>query len=422
MRRPVIGILVMVMVLVLVSGAAALAARPKVTIATYSNPRYEIMRDVLVPKWQAKHPDIELEVIIFPDFWNKMLILMGTEMAPDIIDTAGTYLFGHVIRNGAVDLAPYLAKDDYLSENLFWPGPWNEVRWPQPDGAGIYGLPYDTVGSMLWYNPTILANAGVNSPTAAWNLDTLRTAARKITQDQNGDGVIDIWGMVVDLTHLVFDPLVKAYGGNVLMPDRKSSGLDSPEAAAATRFLADLVLQDRAAAFGGSYFLDSKAGFQIHGSHYINNVRAKPELHWDVAPMPRGPVTWNAYGGSNMWEVVRRPNQDMAAIMTIMRELITLETLEAFWTSYAVPYSLPSVRALASQMRRPSQIQQVLMESVAFMTDADWSPDWATWQTAKRTALTPVMTGEKSVMDGLLEAKHQIDLILDAAYEIGTDN
>ncbi len=409
-------VLLFLLVLVGLSVMEGMAAKPKVTISTYSNPRFEIMRDVLLPKWQKAHPDIELEVMSYPDFWNKMLVLMGSDLAPDIIDTAGTYLFGHVVRSGAVDLTPYLPRERSLSSSNFYNVAWNEVRWPQPDGNGIFALPYDTVGTMLWYNQDLLASSAVNPPTPAWTWNDLRAASRKVAKDTNGDGINDVYGLSVGTTHVLFDPLVKSFGGYVLKPDRKSSGLDSPQAAEALRFLADMVLQDRTAGIGAS-FANGKAAFQIEGSYFINTVGRVEGLNWGVTTVPAGPVARNAYGGSNMWEVIRRPGQDMNAIMTMLPELLSMETLEAFWSSYLVPYSLPSWRPAASRLK-PSRLQQVLLDSLQYMTDADWSPDWAQWQTAKRGGIDPVLRGERSVQDGLLAAKQAIDIVLNNAYGV----
>lgn len=102
---------------------AASSRAATVTVATYSMERYEIMRDVLLPRWQAKYPHIEIEVQMYPGFFDRMIVVMGTEQAPDIIDTAGTYLFGHVIRGGAVDLAPFIERDTELAPEDFWAGP-----------------------------------------------------------------------------------------------------------------------------------------------------------------------------------------------------------------------------------------------------------------------------------------------------------
>lgn len=406
--------LTVALLVISLAGLACAAPKTTVTIATYSQPRYEILRDSLIPKWQAAHKDIDIQIVNYPDFWNKLLVLMSTDQAPDIVDTAGTYVFGHVIRGGAVNLAPLLEKDPALSKDSFWPGPWNEVRWPQPDGQGIYGLPWDTVGVVLWYNNELLRNAGVNAPTSSWTWFDLRAAAKKIARDIDGDGQNDLWGVGAASNHELFDPLVKSFGGMILNPDRKSAGIDSPQAIQATQFLTDMIQEDRSALIGAS-LVGGNVGFHITGTYAIQHVGRVEGLDWGVAPMPKGPVAHNTYGGSNMFEVMYRPGQDLQAVWTILKLLLTQETIEAFWTSYQAPYSIPSVRSVAARTKM-NDIQQILAQSVGFMSDADWSPDWAIWQAAKRSGIDPVLRGERSAAEGVMRAAQEINKVLNQAY------
>jgi multiple sugar transport system substrate-binding protein len=415
--RTRVGVFLTAWLVVSLAVPTCVAAKATVTIATYSQPRFEILRDRLIPKWEAKHPDIGIEIANYPDFWNKLLVLMSTDQAPDIVDTAGTYIFGHVVRGGAVDLGPLLDKDATLRKESFWPGPFNEVRWPQPDGKGVYGLPYDTVGSVLWYSNELLRNAGVNPPSASWTWADLRLAARKIARDTDGDGQNDIWGLSVGASYEIFDSLVKSFGGRILQPDRRSAAIDSPQAIQATQFLADMALEDRSAVVGGS-LAGANLGFQIGGSWLINTFARVEGLDFGTAMVPRGPVTHDIYGGSNMFEVMRRPGQDLQAVWAVLRELLTQETIEAFWTSYQAPYSIPSVRSVAARVKMNS-IQQTLAQSVGYMSDADSSPDWAIWQNAKRAGIEPVLRGQRSAAEGVLRAAEEINKVFGNVY--GTD-
>lgn len=393
---------------------AASSRAATVTVATYSMERYEIMRDVLLPRWQAKYPHIEIEVQMYPGFFDRMIVVMGTEQAPDIIDTAGTYLFGHVIRGGAVDLAPFIERDTELAPEDFWAGPWNEVRWPQPDGSGIYGLPYDIVGTVMYYNKSLLSSAGVPFPDEAWSWFDVRDAARKVARDLNGDRVNEIWGFNLNLGHTVYDLIVKSFGGRILSEDRRRAAINSPEAAAATQFFVDLILQDRSAAIGPAFHAGN-VGISVDGSYYVRTIGPVEDIDWGVTLTPKGPVRRVVYGGSNVWEVMRRPGQDMEAVLTILKELLSQETIEAFWTSYHSPYSLPGTRRVTGAIDL-TPMQQLLAQSVEFMEDGEWSPDWAVWQAAKRQEITPATTGERSVAEALLRAQQEIDKVLANAY------
>lgn len=401
--------------LVFVLGCYGLAAaQSTVTVATYAVDRYEIMRDVLLPQWQEKYPDIDIEVQLYPGFFDRMLVVMGTEHAPDIIDTAGTYLFGHVVRGGAVDLSPYIERDPELSPDDFWEGPWNEARWPQPDGASIFALPYDTVGTVLWYNKSLLSSAGVAFPDEEWTWFDVRDASRKIARDRDGDGVNDIWGFNPNVGHTSYDLIVKSFGGQILSPDRRRAAINSEKAAEATQFMADFLLQDGTAAIGPA-FTQGNVGLSVDGTYSIRNVAAVEGLEWGATLTPKGPERRVAYGGSNMWEVMKRPGQDMDAVWTVLKELLSKETIVAFWTSYLEPYSLPGTSRVASEVHL-TELQLLLVESIPYMEDANWSPDWAVWQAAKRAEITPVMNGTVSVEEALMRAEQAINNVLDQAY------
>lgn len=400
--------------LFMTAGVHKAAAQSKVTVATYSADRYEIMKNGLLPTWQAKYPDIEIDVQMYPGFFDKMLVVMGTDQAPDIIDTAGTYLFGHVVRGGAVDLSPYIERDPDLGPDDFWPGPWNETRWPQPEGSSIYALPYDTVGTVLWYNKSLLSSAGVPFPDETWSWQDVRDASRKIAKDPDGDGVNEVWGFNPNVAHTVYDLIVKSFGGQILTPDRRSAGINSPQAAAATQFMADMLLQDGSASIGPA-FHQGNVGLTVDGTYSIRNVGTADGLDWGVTLTPKGPERRVAYGGSNVWEVMKRPDQDMEAVWTVLKELLAQETMVAFWSSYSAPYSLPGTRRVAGAVDL-AEMQQILAQSVEFMEDGDWSPDWAVWQAAKRAEINPIMSGERSVAEGLARADQEINKVLESAY------
>ncbi len=178
-----------------------------------------------------------------------------------------------------------------------------------------------------------------------------------------------------------------------------------------------MVLEDRSARTGLSV-VNGDVGFHVGGTFLIQHVGRVEGLDWGVCPVPKGPVAHNTYGGSNMFEVMVRPGQDLQAVWRILKLLLTQETIEAFWASYSAPYSIPSVRSVAARIRM-NEIQQVLAQSVGFMSDADWSPDWAIWQTGKRAGIDPVLRGERSAAEGVLRAAEEINKVLDLAYGIG---
>jgi multiple sugar transport system substrate-binding protein len=399
------------------AGAAVQAAKPKVVIGTYSEPRYKIMTEMLMPEWRKDYPDIEIEVHMYPDFFNKLLVLIATDAAPDIVDTAGTFLFGHVVRDGAVDLAPYIEADPTFRADDFFPHTWEEVRYPHFEGKGIYALPYDWVGALMYYNISHFDRRGVPHPGPNWTWQDLREHAKKLVYDENGDGIVDVWGTVVDSTHLIFDPAVRSYGGAMLNPDRTAAAFDSPQAAQALELLTAIVLEDGSAPRPGvtARFEAGKSAITIMGSWEATKFPDPAGFDWATQIAPGGPVTRDIYGGSNSWEVMRRPSQDMDAVWTVLKELVSLRTVRAFTTDVA--RELPSRRSYVSKWPQ-TQLIQTLAASSAYMRNADFSVDWTPWQVAKRNEINPVLSGARSIAEGLARAAQAVNNILDAAYRL----
>ena len=266
---------------------------------------------------------------------------------------------------------------------------------------------------MLWYDKSLVAGAGIAFPDDTWSWDDLHAAAMRISRDANGDGVNDIWGMRTDLDYPLFDTLVKSYGGLVLTPDRRSAAINSAAAAEATRFLRTTI--ESGAASPAAAVADGSAAFQVGGSWLTSRLASIDGLDWGVAITPKGPAARSVYGGSNQWEVVYRPSQDLNAVWTILKELVGREAMEAYWSSYNLAYGLPAVRSVAEEISM-NEVQQVLIASVPFMHDADTSPDWAEWQAAKRNEIMPALLGERSVEESLARAALAIDVILANAF------
>lgn len=390
------------------------SAKSTVTIWTYSQPRYNAMTQQLLAGWQKKYPDLDIKVEMIPgtgELLNKLAVVMGTDAAPDIVDTAGTLLFSQVVHGGAVDLAPYIQKDPD-TKNWF-PHLWDEVRYPFGTGKGLYALPYEFVGAVLLYNKDMFDESGLAYPTENWTWDNLRAAARRLARDTNADGAVDVWGYTAYTEHIRFDPMVRSFGGEILSEDRKSAAINSPAAEKALQLYVDMIQKDRSTTVQASagLFLQGKSAMALAGSWELRN--APPQgLNYGIEIVPKGPVSRSIYGGANVWEVIKRPKQDMDAVWKMLKELTSAETVKAF----ANQASLPAVRTHLDKWDR-TPLTAVLAKSAPYMKDGLWTPDWSLWQAAKNTELVPVLQGTVPVKEGLQRAADAMNKVLAQAFQ-----
>lgn len=412
-RTALVILAIAALVSVLAPGALAQSEKTTVTIATYSPLRYDVLVNELLPQWEKEYPHIHIDIQMYPDFWNKLITMMATDAAPDIVDTAGTQLFAHVVRGGAVDLSRYINGDPSFNKDDFFPHVWEETRYPHGTGEGLYAVPYNVVGSIMYYNMDHFDRSGVAYPTADWTWEILRENARKLV-DRDADGVTRVWGTGLNATHQIFDALVKAYGGQVLNEGRSEAMLDSPEAAAALEFMVSMIHEDRSAPPPNvaATFASGQTAIHIMGSWDSANFPSQDQMRWGAQIVPAGPVQRNIYGGSNSWEVMRRPGQDLDLVWTVVKELVSPRTMQAF--TAVAPRELPARRSALEGWPR-TELLDILAESTQWMQDADFSVDWGTWQTAKRNEINPVLMGDRSVQEGLERATHMINVVLEHA-------
>jgi multiple sugar transport system substrate-binding protein len=138
----------------------------------------------------------------------------------------------------------FLPLDDYVArdaEEMQWEDFLPAMRdWGLVDGVQL-GVPFRAGTQMLYYRTDLLEAAGVEVPTT---LEELIAAAKALTQDTDGDGNTDIYGLVQRgkaPTELAHDWLTSFYaaGGDFLTEDGLC-GFDSPAGVQATTEWTDL--------------------------------------------------------------------------------------------------------------------------------------------------------------------------------------
>jgi len=177
MKRSVLSALVLALVFCLAT-AGAVSAATKVTLWTFI-PQHARFFDVMAEKWNAQHPDrqIELESSVLPydDMHNKLQIALQSGVgAPDICDIEisrfPNFLMGVPQLLPLNDyFAPYL--DDIVPSRL---GIYSK-------GANMYGAPTHVGATVAFYFVELLESAGIDyRQIKTW--DDFAEAGRKLKQ------------------------------------------------------------------------------------------------------------------------------------------------------------------------------------------------------------------------------------------------
>jgi len=166
----------------------------------------------IVAKWNEEHPDIQVEYI--QGDWNSIHDYMLTSFesgdVPDIFHYESPSIIDWANRGYLADLTDLIPEE--MKQDIV-PAAWDTVR--HTDGK-IYGIPFLWECLVTFYNVDAFEEAGITPPTAEdpWTWEEMMEAARKLTKDEDGDGVPERYGAAWGLKSPVNRMLNLALGFN----------------------------------------------------------------------------------------------------------------------------------------------------------------------------------------------------------------
>lgn len=229
--------------------------------------------------------EIELELIPWDNYAEKYATAISAGEGPDI-GYMYAEMFPQFIEMGAVeDLTSYLSDEDY--ENYLY------IDSAKMMG-GIYGLPIEAANpGVLFYNKDILEKLG-EQPPKTWD-DFIRIC-EKSTQDTDGDGKIDQWGLAQGWGSKTFGslnwnwyPYLWQSGGDIYNEDLKTVKFNDEAGLEAAEFLVKLkdyipedALSKNTSEMIESVFGPGDAAFTIMLSSTAKYVfdESFPDLNW----------------------------------------------------------------------------------------------------------------------------------------------
>ncbi len=261
-------------------------------------------QEVVIPDFEAKHPNIKinLTIVTWDDFDTKMQTMIAAGTPPDIWSHWGPSGFAdYVIRGLAADLTPYIEQDNYDTSDFI-----PEVLDIYTIDGKIYGLPFLTTASFIFYNKDLFDAAGVEYPTSdwddtSWTWDAFVEKCGEMTQ-VTGDPETDIYGC--NLGFWPNDAYLWLWGNDLYPDEAYSTGFaseaffDTPAAEASLQARQDMVwdlgyMPDPATAdalgAGGGLFEGQKVAMNLTGGWgWWNYTGLTEEFNWGAAALPYG--------------------------------------------------------------------------------------------------------------------------------------
>ena len=418
-------LLILIMVVILALGGClaipnrAEAGVTKITLWHGINPPPN--RDVfqvLVDCFNREHPDIQVESLYVGQAEQqlpKILAAVVGNAPPDLL------WFNATITGQLVELDAIRPLDDWLAASpvkdeidpaLFESMEYQGHTWSVPFGTNNVGV---------FYRPSLFKAAGITQLPQTW--DELRSLARKLTIDKNGDKRIDQHGMFLPLGKGEFAvflwlPFMWSGGGEMVSADKqRPAAMENSGAIASLQFWQNLIadgsvilsLPERG--FELDNFLAGKVAMQLTGPWAIGQLKATG-VDFDVFPIPEDVRRATAIGGENLFVMKTTPEREKAALK--FAEYVASQQFQTEW-AIGTGYLPVNMKARQSEKYQAFVAQQPAVK--VFLSQAQYGrsrpifPGYNRLSESLGRALEAVLLGKSSPDEALKTAQKRLDLI-----------
>lgn len=237
----------------------------------------------------------------------------------------------------ALDLTPFFERDYETS-------PFVDFHPVMLDLHSIpgkrYGIPLDLQVQAFFYAEKPFAEAGLAYPDETWTWDTVAKMAQRLTEDKDGDGSPERWGMR-DPQYLDWWSLLWHFGGEFVNDPKVPTAFvgDSQEAADAMnwvyRMIHEVKAMPRPESLAGdtaeNLVMQESVAMAIGNSLYVQQARKYvSDVPWDVVALPSGPagnasvanaIGWSIFAAAGdhdaAWEVLKYFSSEKAMRMSV---------------------------------------------------------------------------------------------------------
>lgn len=266
----------------------------EITMTSMAGLPYTEAMPKIIKAFEEKNPGIKVKVEYYPN----PQILQITEVKLGAKSKTPDILFTDVPLVSAYTLRGYLAPlDKYYksSEKSQWvPAALKAVKVKNK----IMAAPLNNSTLVLFYNKKLFAEKGIaplsKDPKKRLTYDQVLELAKKLTIDQNNDGINEVWGFCFTQVNRTYQllPLPQSLGAKVISPDGlKTKGIiNSPKWVKAFQFYQDLFNKYKVAPKGISsaetvnFFKSGKLAMMLGVEYQAKNHRRNIQFRLGLCP------------------------------------------------------------------------------------------------------------------------------------------
>jgi multiple sugar transport system substrate-binding protein len=278
-------------------GGGSSSGQVTVTWLVRTDPVMNPWEKQTVKDFEAAHPNIQVQLIIVPNpqYDQKLLTMQAAGTPADVFTHWGQNSWADFVYRGlAADMTPYVNASHFSFEGMD-----PKLQQLYTVKGKIYGIPFATGGSFLFYNVDLFKQAHLPMPPTnwddpSWTWNTVLKDAQAISKT-NGPISQRVYGFSDDLWPENANAWL--FGGDIFEPSTYTNGVvntvtaNSPQVQQATQWKHDLIYKYKVAPTPADAtllngFLSGKVGMSVTGVWGLWNFQPA-KFHWAAAPLPR---------------------------------------------------------------------------------------------------------------------------------------
>ncbi len=284
-------------------GVQAAAVPAEVSFSSWGSLDEQVTITAVLKAFQKAQPNITVSPLLtsWGNYWPKYNADLAARATSDVQFL--TFVPSYASKGALMEIRSLLKKHGQSVPKAYTPALLSIFEW----NGGLYGYPRDNDTKVIFYNKKLFRQAGLAMPKSDWTWDDLRAAALKLTKRQ-GNRVTQ-YGVAFETGQyrLYFWQSGTELFDNDARPTKVT--LNTPKAAAAIQFLADLINKDKVTPPAtqiadssniGPMFASGQLAMAFGNHALVPTFEKTPGLEWGVVGMPhfKGQKTVNASGGA----------------------------------------------------------------------------------------------------------------------------
>jgi len=273
------------------------------------------MYESMAAEFRVLHPNIDIDVLYIPfnDYQQKLSIMIASKTAPDLGWIAERMIPQFMGAGQLIDISELKTDPEYNFKD-FLP---SAMELFSVDGH-IYGIPFSTPPTLMFYNKTLFRAKGVKTPIELyeqgdWTYEQLIRTAEALTDPATGIYGVKLASDLKEWTGATMS-LFRAYGAEMFNESGSRFTLNSSGGREAMQLFSDLIFKYEVHPKAGDQttFESGKLGMYQFPYSYVETARRITDFEWDIAPLPAGPsgaISAMGIAGYSIFKGAKHPKE-----------------------------------------------------------------------------------------------------------------